>query len=154
MASLSNDNKSRCRWHLGYIGYAGIPEGDAIQLEEAMNTIADSYTVGRIEGLLDRCDRAFDLTEIGASTYTSKELITGDINRSVIKTSNSDIKQWRDNYLDESDQLALALWVPNYRRIDTEDRREGRESGEWIKRLPGIADSCVGTRIWVTENYV
>lgn len=152
MASLSDYNKSRTRWHLGYIGYAGIPEGDAAQLEDAMQTIPDDYTIVRIEGLLDRCDRAFDLTEIGASTYTSKELITGDINRSVIKTSNADLKQWQENYLNETDQLSVALWVPNYRR--TTEGREGREMGEWIKRLPGIADSCVASRMWVAENYL
>jgi hypothetical protein len=151
MAILSDLNKSRCRWHLGYVAYAGIPEGDAAQLEDAMNNLPDDYSVSQVEKLLDRCDRAWDLTEIGSSTFTSKELITGDINRSVIKTSNSDLKQWKENYLTETNELALVLWVPNYRLIS--DGREARETGEWIKRLPGIADSCVMTRIWVAENY-
>lgn len=152
MAALSEEDKSRTRWHLGYVAYSGIPESDAAQLEDAMGELPDNWTVLQIIKSLDRCDRAWENSELGNSGFTTKELISGDINRSVIKTSNENARFWRENYLAEVDNLALVLWVPNYRRIDI-NYRGTRESGEWLQRLPGIADSCVMTRIWAYEHY-
>lgn len=152
MAALSDTDKSRTRWHLGYVAYAGIPENDAADLEQAMNEIPDDWTVLRVVELLDRCDRAWTNSELGNSGFTTKELISGDINRSVIKTSNENARFWRENYLTEVDSLALILWVPNHRRTDS-NYRGTRDQGDWIQRLPGIADSCVMTRIWAYEHY-
>lgn len=152
MAALSETDKSRSRWHLGYVAYAGVPDSDAAYLEHAMNELPDDWTVLKVVEQLDRCDRAWANSELGNSGFTTKELISGDINRSVIKTSNENVRFWRDYYLGECDNLSLVLWVPNYRRIDT-NYRGVRESGEWLQRLPGIADSCVMTRVWSYEHY-
>lgn len=152
MVSLSDRDQSRCRYHLAF--GAGVPAGDRARLEEAFHDIQDDYTLGKIVEQLDRCDRAESTSELGNAGFSSRELITGDINRSVIRTSNTDaFRIWRENYLVETDRLAQILWVPNYRRDYALRYRFSRHGAEYIKAVPGPADTSVGTRVFMAELY-
>lgn len=153
MVALPNLDKSRCRYHLAY--GAGVPAGDRARLEEAFNDIEDNFTLNKIKEQLDRCDRAEATSELGNAGFSSRELITGDINRSVIRTSNTDaFRIWKENYLNETDRLAHILWVPNYRRESALRYRYARHGAEYIKAVPGPADTSVGTQIYLAEQFI
>jgi hypothetical protein len=155
MPALSDLDKSRCRFHLA-IG-PGVPAGDRARLEEAMNTLQDNYEVDRVREILARCDRAFTLTESVASIegkFDSKELYVGDINRAVIRETSRDYRTWWENYLRETDLLAQhPLWVPNYRREEYIRYRFARIGGEFIKAVPGPADTCISDRLQLSREF-
>ena len=54
---LSDFDKSRVRYHLGYFTVT-VPAGDYARLEEAMNTVPDSYFYNKIVIQIGRCDTA------------------------------------------------------------------------------------------------
>jgi len=154
MPALSDVDKSRCRFHLG-IG-AGVPAGDRARLEEAMNLLQDEYEVQRVRVLLDRCDRAFAATELlgDGGRFDSRELYAGDVNRSILRENTRDTRIWWENYLKETDLLAAhPLWVPNYRREENLRYRFARIGAEFIKAVPGPADTCTADRIFFATNY-
>lgn len=153
MPALSDLDKSRCRFHLGY--GAGTPAGDRARLEEGMNGLQDNYEVDRVKEMLDRCDNAFKLTEQGVEgRFETKELYVGDINRSIIREANGDSRYWWENYLKETDNLAWhPLWVPNYRREANLRYRFARTGAEFIKAVPGPADSCVSDRLQLSSSF-
>lgn len=155
MVALSELDKSRCRRHLGFGAYAGIPAGDVARLEEAMNTVLDDYQANYIKLLLNRCDAAFDKTELGeGDDFTQKELYVGDLNRSRTQTNPMEARRvWWQNYLAETDKLAHELWVPNYWQEINLRYRFARDGGSFIKVIPGVADTSVGTRIYMALNY-
>ncbi|ABA24671.1 hypothetical protein Ava_D0006 [Trichormus variabilis ATCC 29413] len=154
MPALSELDKSRCRFHLGY--GAGVPAGDRARLEEAMNLLQDDYEVQRIQQILERCDRAFEASELlgDSSRFNTKELYTGDINRAILRESARDSRVWWENYLKETDLLAAhPLWVPNYRQEANLRYRFARTGAEFIMAVPGVADTCTGDRISMSTNY-
>lgn len=153
MVALAELDKSRTRFHLGY--GAGTPAGDRARLEEAMNELGDNYEVNRVREILDRCDRAYELTEQNQSgRFETKELYVGDINRSIVRESNRDSKKWWENYLKETDLLAFhPLWVPNYRREENLRYRFARIGAEYIMGVPGPADTCVSDRIQLSREF-
>lgn len=154
MPSLSEIDKSRCRYHLGYASPNSIPAGDIQRLEIQMRSLPDDYTVGRIRIHLDRCDRAFDATETGSGTFSQKQLVTGDINRTTVTSNNKDYRILWDNYQTECDRLAFALNVASY--------SDPRMAKEWFVRYGdvsvfslgiGVADTCTGDRMALSSNY-
>lgn len=155
MPALSELDKSRTRFHLGY--GAGTPAGDRARLEEGMNGLQDDYELNRVKEMLSRCDYAFEKTEQDAEgRFESKELYVGDINRSIIRNANSnaDLRLWWENYLRETDLLAWhPLWVPNYRREENLRYRFARTGAEFIKAVPGPADTCVSDRIQLSSDF-
>lgn len=154
MSALSELDKSRCRFHLGY--GAGVPAGDRARLEEAMNLLQDDHELKRIKEILSRCDRAFEATELlgDTSRFDSKELYTGDINRSVLRETTRDSRAWWENYLKETDLLAAhPLWVPNYRQEGNLRYRFARIGAEFIMAVPGPADTCVSDRLQLSSEY-
>lgn len=154
MVKVVGKLKSRVRFHLGYTGmYAGIPEGDAAQFEEACNEVPDNYTLKRVEEACDRCDRVYELTEANRVGFTSKELISGDINRAVIKTRNDQLRFIEEAYLAETDKLALILWVPNFRREDSARYRLERGGGSYVMAIPGPADTSVASSLVAVATY-
>ena len=140
--------KERVIFHLGYTGmYAGIPEGDVAQLEEACENIRSGYVLEQIEEACDRCDRVYALTEINQSAFSSKELISGDINRAVIKTRNDQMRFIEEEYMKETDKLSVILWVPNYRRDENIRYRIERGGGSYVNAIPGPADTSVASNL-------
>ena len=112
---LSDFDKSRVRYHLGYFTVT-VPAGDYARLEEAMNTIPDSYFYDKVIIQLGRCDTAEKKTEVATSPSTRIENIVGDVDRT-IRSSNAreSLKVWDEIYLYETNRLAQILYVPNYK---------------------------------------
>ena len=150
---LSDFDKSRVRYHLGYFTVS-VPAGDYARLEEAMNTVPDSFFYDKIAVQLGRCDTAEKKTEVATSPSTRLESIAGDVDRTI---STSDFKEtlktWTQIYLYETDRLALHLYVPNYRNPLQARYRFEREGAEFIQALPGPADVAVGTRLMLAETW-
>ena len=84
---LSDFDKSRVRYHLGYFTVS-VPAGDYARLEEAMNTIPDSFFYDKITIQISRCDTAEKKTEVATSPSTRIESILGDVDRT-IRSSNA-----------------------------------------------------------------
>jgi hypothetical protein len=145
-------DKSRCRFHLGYNSGAGIPAGDAAELEEAMARVPDGVWMTQLLGQLDRCDRAWRLSEVlrdASQPMPSRiERITGDIDRAIFQSDPIRSAQiYRELYLKEVDYLAESLFVANYRREEVRRYAFSRAGGEFINAIPGPADTAVVTRI-------
>lgn len=143
---LDPTNRSRCRFHLGYGNYAGIAAGDVARLEEAMDQIFDRYQYRRVNEILDNCDGYWTNSRSAYSDQVTKELISGDLNRSVIRTIDprQARKEAQTRYLEEVRELAQQLWVPNYRDELMLRYRFERGSGDYVNLIPGIADTAVG----------
>lgn len=149
-------HRDRCGFHLGYGNKAGIPCGDLARLEEALDTIQSDYFFQKLLDILDRCDRAFELSELAGDTtgrYQSKEGYFGDINRTIVRESSKDARIWWENYLNQCDLLAQELWVASYRRESSLRYRFERGGGEFINILSGVADTCAISRVEATRTF-
>lgn len=149
MVALSSRDKSRTRFHLGY--GSGTPAGDRARLEQAMNEIEDNYWAMRVRNHLNRCDNAFRECESDQqnSGIDYKELITGDINRTVVRFKAERLRMRQENYIYECDLLADTLFVPNYRNPNHYYQRFFQEGGAYIRAVPGPADTAVGSDIYL-----
>jgi hypothetical protein len=149
---LNDFDKSRCRYHLGYNSGANIPAGDLARLEEAMAKVPDDYFYVRIIEHLDRCDKAFRISQIfrveDQPQPSRIERIAGDTDRSIFTSDpiKAD-RDYREIYLREVDRLAETLYVANYRREEVRRYAFERSGGEFIMAVPGPADTSVSTRI-------
>lgn len=150
---LSDFDKSRVRYHLGYFTVS-VPAGDYARLEEAMNTVPDSFFYDKITIQIGRCDTAEKKTEVASSPSTRIESIIGDVDRT-IRSSNAKeaLKIWDEIYLYETNRLANILYVPNYKDPFQARYRYERSGAEFIQALPGPADTAVGSRIYLMENW-
>ena len=150
---LSDLDKSRVRYHLGYFTVS-VPAGDYARLEEAMNTLPDSYFYDKIAIQIGRCDTAEKKTEVASSPSTRLESIAGDVDRT-IKSSNAKdaLKIWNEIYLYETNRLAGILYVPNYKDPMQARYRYERSGAEFIQALPGPADTAVGSRMALAESW-
>jgi hypothetical protein len=156
---LSNFEKSRVRYHLGYF-LTSVPAGDYARLEEAMNTVPDSVFFDKIIYHLDRCDAAERKTQLaflddnGRPPTTRLESILGDVDRT-IRSSNVQeaLELWNKVYLYETNQLAYILYVPNYKDPEQARYRYERSGAEFIESIPGVADTAVGANLFMRENY-
>ena len=150
---LSDFDKSRVRYHLGYFTVS-VPAGDYARLEEAMNTIPDSYFYDKIALQIGRCDTAEKKTEVASTPSTRLETIAGDVDRT-IKSSNAKeaLKIWDEIYLYETNRLAAILYVANYKDPLQARYRYERSGAEFIQALPGPADTAVGSRQYLAESW-
>ena len=131
---------------------ANLPAGDIARLEEAMAQIPDSYFYERVTDHLERCDKAYKLSQVfrieEAPQPSRIERITGDTDRAIFSSDPlKAAKDYREVYLREVDHLAETLYVANYRREEV--RRYAFERGgvEFIMAIPGPADTAIGTRV-------
>lgn len=150
---LSDFDKSRVRYHLGYFTVS-VPAGDYARLEEAMNTVPDSFFVDKIIVQIGRCDTAEKKTEVASTPSTRLETIAGDVDRT-IRSSNAKeaLKIWSEIYLYETNRLAGILYVANYKDPMQARYRYERSGAEFIQALPGPADTAVGSRMHLAENW-
>ena len=150
---LSDFDKSRVRYHLGYFTVS-VPAGDYARLEEAMNTVPDSFFVDKIIVQIGRCDTAEKKTEVASTPSTRLETIAGDVDRT-IRSSNAEeaLKIWSEIYLYETNRLAGILYVANYKDPVQARYRYERSGAEFIQALPGPADTAVGSRMHLAENW-
>lgn len=144
---LDEFNRARARFHLGYGNRAGIPAGDVAVLEKAMDQIDGNYQFNRLKQLLDRCDLLYERwVSMEVDEQVSKELISGDINRSVIRTLDPKMarEQARKAYLALVQEVAQNLWVPNYRDEVYQRYRFERGAGDYLDLVPGLPDTAIG----------
>ena len=150
---LSDFDKSRVRYHLGYFTVS-VPAGDYARLEEAMNTIPDSFFNDRIIVQIGRCDTAEKKTEVASTPSTRLETIAGDVDRTIRSSNAKDaLKIWSEIYLYETNRLAGILYVPNYKDPMQARYRYERSGAEFIQALPGPADTAGGSRMHLAENW-
>jgi len=149
---LNDYDKSRCRFHLGMNSGANLPAGDLARLEEAMARIPDDYFYTRVIEHLDRCDKAYRISQIfrveDQPQPSRIERITGDTDRAIYQSDpiKAD-RDYREIYLREVDRLAETLYVANYRREEVRRYAFERSGAEFIMAVPGPADTSVSTRI-------
>ena len=149
---LSDYEKSRARWHLGLNTGASLPAGDIARFEEAVARIPDSYWYARVTEHLDRCDKAYRVSQIFRDETQPQpsriERITGDTERAIYQSDpvKADRDYW-EIYLREVDRLAETLYVPNYRREEVRRYAFERSGAEFIMAVPGPAATSVGTRL-------
>ena len=150
---LSDFDKSRVRYHLGYFTVS-VPAGDYARLEEAMNTIPDSFFNDKIIIQIGRCDTAEKKTEVASTPSTRLETIAGDVDRTIRSSNAKDaLKIWSEIYLYETNRLAGILYVANYKDPVQARYRYERSGAEFIQALPGPADTAVGSRMHLAENW-
>lgn len=159
VSQLSNFNKSRIRYHLGYY-IVSVPAGDYASLEEAMNSVPDSVFADKLVYQIGRCDAAERKTQLASfetdfqPPSTRVEGIVGDVDRT-IRSSNvkEALKVWDEVYLYETNRLAQILYVPNYKDPFQARYRYERSGAEFIMALPGPADTAVGANLYLHVNY-
>jgi hypothetical protein len=147
---LSERDKSRVRFHLGYADYAGIQAGEVEQLEFAMSTVRDEIVLTYVRKYLDTLDAIFDARDpTNPDSFTQIQLFAGDINRT--RTDKSPIQTmelWDKIYNKYADKLAQALYVTNFNNKDYA-YRFARGSSSYINAVKGMAVPNVGSRIFM-----
>ena len=72
-----------------------------------------------------------------------------------IRSSNAKeaLKIWSEIYLYETYRLAGILYVANYKDPVQARYRYERSGAEFIQAVPGPADTAVGSRMHLAENW-
>jgi hypothetical protein len=117
-----------------------------------MARIPDSYFYSRVIEHLDRCDKAYKVSQVfrveDQPQPSRIERITGDTDRAIYQSDPlKAAKDYREVYLREVDLLAETLYVANYRREEVRRYAFERAGVEFIMAIPGPADTSVGTRV-------
>jgi len=117
-----------------------------------MARIPDDYFYTRVIEHLDRCDKAYRISQIfrveDQPQPSRIERISGDTDRAIFTSDplKAD-RDYREIYLREVDRLAETLYVANYRREEVRRYAFERSGAEFIMAVPGPADTSVSTRI-------
>ena len=90
----------------------------------------------------------------GIVNFSRQEIISGDVQRTI---STSDPlkgdEYFREIYLRECDRLAETLYVANYRRPEVRRYAFERAGSEFIMAVPGPADTAVGSRMTLANDW-
>jgi hypothetical protein len=149
MVALSFNDKERVYFHLGMGARVGIDAGDLAQVEEACNTIFSEYMKTEVLYQLDICDDAYDAMKATKTTtvrFGTKEFYAGDVNRTILREQIKDLRLWKENYREETRNLAQMLHVPNYNEEGWQQQMFSRTGSVYINALPGVADTSVASR--------
>ena len=162
---LNDYLKSKVRFHLGYNSGAQLPAGDRARLEEAMSLVPDEYWYNQLVYHLKRCDNAWEVSAYfpddildpagsGIVNFSRQEVLSGDVQRTI---STSDPlkgdEYFREIYLRECDRLAESLYVANYRRPEVRRYAFDRAGSEFILAVPGPADTSIGSRMILDQEW-
>lgn len=154
MAELSPHDQDRARFHLGYSCWFNIPAQDVAQFLEAVTTIPNDWTKVMVTKQLDRCDEAFDKSEMTEEPAVYKAIYAGDINRSEARFDIAQAgRRWWQNYLHETQILAMILHVPNYWMEENWRYRVERNGAEFIEAIPGVADTAIGANMYTYSTF-
>ncbi len=155
MAVLSALDQSRVRYHLVY--REGVPDGERWLLDYQMEHVADEQTAVRIKRLLDLCDRLELRAEPGGDDLAdldSRELYTGDINRSVLRATRTRESERLKDYIRACDNVALTLGVINFRNPGSWAAILARYTGGSLERVRGPAGTSVPGRLSLASQYL
>lgn len=156
MPSLTPEQVSRCRFHLGYSTLDGINDGDEQRFILCTSRIRDNQTIQYIQFMLDSLDDAF-VNLMSGNIFSSRQLISGDLNRGTTVDSADDFRAWQERYYKLCDELAKHLNVAPYHRPE-QSRYRFQKLGS-VSVFPsvghpsGIADSCISDRIYLSSSY-
>lgn len=139
MGTLSQRDRSRIRYHLGYPEEKDDPGwfaklGDRTGLENKMERMVDVTIINYVRERLERCDRALlrselipediivgrdDITTedilLAQSNVSGKQVVAGDINRSTTQINQPSDAARHKAYMIETNGLARDLQVRSYR---------------------------------------
>jgi hypothetical protein len=152
--ALDPYNFDRVCFHLGY-SVGSVPAGDYARLIEATSSIPSDYYFNQIIAVVERCERAYRLTELANPSARSRlEQISGDTDRTLAYNDYKQTSQiWKREYLDQTNELAQLLWVANYRDPEVARYRFERSGAEFIQAIPGPPDVSVSTRFWAQSDW-
>lgn len=149
---LSATDQAKCKFHLGY--NFNTPAIDLARLYRAMKEVPDIWTLGRLSGLIQRCEDAYSNSVYNADTLynTSLRTTTSESSSSTLSqdalTSNEKIR----HYYNEIEFLATSLGVRNYRNPEQAINAYLMDGGTYIKSIPG-ADGTGGS-IWFNKSGI
>lgn len=148
MVALSQYDKERAYFHLGYASRVAIDAADVARLEQACNEVWSDYQKTQLTKLLDICDMTYEQKFLVLNNwFDAREIFTGDVNRSSRRSEpQKQARIWESEYLKVTDQLAKELRVTNYNRPDSWTWTHERNAGAYIKAIPGPADTSVASR--------
>lgn len=148
MVALSQLDKERVYFHLGYASRVAIDVADVARIEEACNEIYSDYLKGKLEDLLDICDLTYEQKfAVLNNWYDARELYQGDINRASRRVEPAKQQRiWQEEYLRVTDELAKELRVTNYNRPDSWAFTHYRSGASYVGAIPGPADTSVSSR--------
>ena len=130
-----------------------------------MSLVPDELWYDQIVYHVKRCDIAWSVSAYfpddlndpngsGIVNFSRQEIISGDIQRTI---SQSDPlkgdEYFREIYLRECDRMAETLYVANYRRPEVRRYAFDRAGSEFIMAVPGPADTAVGSRITLSQEW-
>ncbi len=148
MVSLTDIQKSQARFHLGY--HDGVPGGDRARLQKAVSELPDAWTQTRVGLILSRCESAYTLTQLTSGDVGVDEevAVTGDVIRTTQTKNRPSYEKRYRYYLIETNSLALAFGVRNYRDPTQAINGYLTDGGVYINSIPGVAGDD-GSR-WIT----
>lgn len=159
MVALQYEDKERIYFHLGYgaarlgsdgVSQGGIDAADLAQVEEACDNITSSYMETAVLDQLDVCDltyKAMQLAKTDSVRFSIKEAIIGDTNRSIERQDVRDIRKWREEYIEQTNELAMLLACTNYRAPGMHQYRYSRSGGSYIKVAAAmVPDTSVASK--------
>jgi hypothetical protein len=150
---LSQDDFQRLIWHLGY-NISVIPATDWGKLVEAANNLPGRAFHDRITERLNRCDRAERASELLSVPRTRTESIAGDVIRTIAITNAAEAARiYPLNYLDETNELAYSLHVPNYRDPLQAQVAWRRNGPEYATMASAPSDTAVSERIRFSRSW-
>lgn len=153
MVALSADNQSKCRFYLGYT--PAVPAVDLSRIYAAVNGIVDDWTKTKIEGLITRCDSAYDLLVLAAGSLTADQstVVTGDVVRTTQIQNRDNYNRRQRYFLDVTNMLAIALGVRNFRDPEQVASAHYIDGGLYINSLPGV-EGLSAYAVAVAEGFV
>lgn len=147
MVKLSDSDRDRAAYHLGYNNLDAIGALQRQRFENAISSIYSNYAYWGLNGIkywLDRCDRYLLATDPTRNEcFSLRQQIIGDVNRTTINLESRDIRPWMDLYLDNCDRLAFKLNVPNLKRFPVKDEETWRESNLYEAPTSFYADNSL-----------
>lgn len=134
MVALSELNRSKVRWYLGYTVQS--PSSDWIRLERGMSNILDAFAESRIIEQIDRCETLWLLIESPTEELYEKRVVSGYYQETVDYERMSEHATLTRRFNTECDRLAQSLGARNLRTFIGQTLEP--LSTENLPFLPGI----------------